>query len=79
VATFHALLARQPCHYGALVRLLGLLRRAGRLATDGPRYIAAAEAAAGGRPESQAGLRYCQGLQQWWVLSCMVCWMVRLG
>jgi hypothetical protein len=46
---FQQLLDRKPCHYMALVQLLGLLRRAGKL-EDAAKFIAAAEAAAGGQP-----------------------------
>uniref|UniRef100_A0A383W643 Uncharacterized protein n=1 Tax=Tetradesmus obliquus TaxID=3088 RepID=A0A383W643_TETOB len=50
---FQQLLDRKPCHYTALVQLLGLLRRAGKL-EDGAKFIAAAEAAAGGQPAPAA-------------------------
>ncbi|KAF8072682.1 TTC21B [Scenedesmus sp. PABB004] len=70
---FSQLLERRPGHHAALAQLLGLLRRAGRLA-DAPKFIAAAEAAAGGAGSAAAapgddrgsgdaaGLSYCRGL-----------------
>jgi hypothetical protein len=50
---FQQLLDRKPCHYTALVQLLGLLRRAGKL-EDAAKFITAAEAAAGGQPAAAA-------------------------
>lgn len=52
---FQQLLDRKPSHYTALVQLLGLLRRAGKL-DEAVKFIAAAEqAAAGGAPGHVSG------------------------
>jgi hypothetical protein len=52
VSYFQKLLDRQPCHYTVLVQLLSMLRRAGKL-KEADKYLAAAEAAAGGAPAGQ--------------------------
>lgn len=44
------LLDKKPCHYTALVQLLGLLRRAGKL-SEADKYIKAAESRATGGPQ----------------------------
>jgi hypothetical protein len=55
VSYFQGLLERRPCHYTVLVRLLGMLRGAGKL-QEGAKYIAAAEAAsAPGQANTAAG------------------------
>ncbi len=73
---FQQLLERKPCHFTALVQMLGLLRRAGRLGEAG-KFIAAAEAActagaAGSAADSSStaggdsGLHFCKGLLNRW-------------
>jgi tetratricopeptide repeat protein 21B len=61
-ATFHfqQLLERKPNHYSALARLVGLLRRAGKL-SEVPRFLKLAETLSK-KSFLEPGLQYCKGL-----------------
>ncbi len=54
---FEKLLEKHPNNYGALYRLLLLLKRSGRLAADGPRFLKMA--ARGAPTENDPGYRFC--------------------
>jgi len=54
------MLAKQPALYGAIVKLLTLLRRAGRL-QEAPKFLKAAERSSPKAP-LEPGFRYCQGV-----------------
>ncbi len=58
---YQQLLERRPAHHTALAQLLQLLRRAGRL-EDAPRFITAAETAAGAKASTEPGILFCKGL-----------------
>eukprot|EP00051_Salpingoeca_urceolata_P023185 m.390103 g.390103 ORF g.390103 m.390103 type:complete len:1321 (-) comp20074_c6_seq3:93-4055(-) len=62
-ATFHfqQLLEREPDHFDALAKLIGLLRRAGKLAESGRAFLDKAEKASP-HPDTDPGLNFCKGL-----------------
>jgi tetratricopeptide repeat protein 21B len=65
VQQFQQLLQSKPSHYGALERLIDLMRRAGRL--EGcPAFLELAEKSSG-RAALDAGFNYCKGLYEWYV------------
>jgi len=67
-AIFHyeKLLESKPDHYEAMARLIGLLRRGGRL-KDVESFLQSAEDRCGkAKCEMQAGFQYCKGIYNWY-------------